>query len=119
MRIRKTYKICFVMAAAIATVQVACKKYDQNYSTPDSEWLSGGQQTVYDQNSSSFSHVFPVLPEGLEVVHEIGDLQFGATFVPAPAPTNPGRGPIFNNVSCGSCHIADGRGKVAGIGDTS
>jgi CxxC motif-containing protein (DUF1111 family) len=98
---------------------VACKKYDASYSTEDSEWLSGGAQTVFDQNSSSFGHVFPDLPGNLERVHEIGDIQFGATFVSSPAPVNPGRGPLFNNVSCSSCHIADGRGKVPVIGDTS
>lgn len=119
MRIRRKYKICFLIIATIAVIQVACKKYDANYSTEDSEWLSGGAQTVYDQNSSSFGHVFPVLSEGLESVHEIGDEQFSATFVSAPAPINPGRGPIFNNVSCSSCHIADGRGKVPVSGDTS
>ena len=59
------------------------------------------------------------MSEGLERVHEIGDLQFEATFVSSPAPVNPGRGPLFNNVSCSSCHIADGRGKVPGAGDTS
>ena len=119
MKIRRTYKVCCLIAVAIAAIQVACKKYDQTYSTEDSEWLSGGAQTVYDQNSSSFSHVFPTLAEGLERVHEIGDIQFEATFVSAPAPTNPGRGPLFNNVSCASCHIGDGRGKVPGTGDTS
>jgi CxxC motif-containing protein (DUF1111 family) len=74
---------------------------------------------VYDQNSSAFSHVFPVIPEHLERVHEIGDLQFEATFVSAPSPRNPGLGPIFNNVSCTSCHINDGRGKVPGVGEIS
>src|SRR5262249_37701266 len=61
----------------------------------------------------------PTLSEGLERVHEIGDIQFEATFVSAPAPVNPGRGPLFNNVSCASCHISDGRGKVPVTGDTS
>ncbi|MBS1576260.1 MAG: c-type cytochrome [Bacteroidetes bacterium] len=119
MHIKRTYKVCFIIAIVVAVIQVACKKYDQNYSTEDSEWLSGGAQTVFDQNSSAFGHVFPTLSEGLERVHEIGDVQFEATFVSAPAPVNPGRGPLFNNVSCASCHIGDGRGKVPGTGDTS
>jgi CxxC motif-containing protein (DUF1111 family) len=119
MRIPKTYRVCSLLIAAVVLLQVACKKFDAMYSNPDSEWLSGGQQTVFDEGSGAFSHAFPVLPEHLERAHEIGDVQFGATFVSAPAPLNPGRGPLFNNVSCGSCHIADGRGKVPGVGDTS
>ena len=121
MRIRRTYKVCTIIVVTIATILVACKKYDQNYYTEDSEWMSGGMQTVYDQNSSSFGHVFPVLPEHLESIHELGDVQFGATFISSDSSNkiNPGRGPLYNNVSCASCHIADGRGKTPGVGDTS
>lgn len=119
MRIRKTYKVCFLVITAVAIVQFGCSKFDTSYSSPDTDWLSGGQQTAYDAGSGSFGHMFPVLPESLGRVHEVGDVQFGATFISAPAPLNPGRGPLFNNVSCSSCHIADGRGKVPGIGDTS
>ena len=35
-----------------------------------------------------------------------GDAQFGFAFAPAA-----GLGPIFNNVSCASCHSGDGRGR--------
>ncbi len=35
-----------------------------------------------------------------------GDQQFGKAFAPAD-----GLGPIFNNVSCASCHSGDGRGR--------
>jgi CxxC motif-containing protein (DUF1111 family) len=35
-----------------------------------------------------------------------GDAEFGRRFAPAT-----GLGPIFNNVSCASCHSADGRGR--------
>lgn len=121
MRIRKKYKVCFFIVVTVAVIHTACKKYDAAFAetNPDNEWLSGGLQTVFDQSSAAFSQAFPVLPEHLERVHEIGDIQFEATFVSAPAPVNPGRGPLFNNVSCSSCHIADGRGKVPGSGDTS
>ena len=36
-----------------------------------------------------------------------GDAQFGQPFSPGT-----GLGPIFNNVSCASCHSGDGRGRV-------
>ncbi len=119
MHVPKTFKVCGLLCAAVAVAVIGCSKFDESYNDLNSELLSGGQQTVFNENSGAFSNVFPVLPENLERVHEVGDVQFGATFVSAPSPLNPGRGPLFNNVSCASCHISDGRGKVPGIGDTS
>jgi CxxC motif-containing protein (DUF1111 family) len=43
--------------------------------------------------------------------HLEGDLNFEQNFVKAPAQYNSGLGPLFNNVSCINCHIADGRGR--------
>ncbi len=76
-----------------------------------SEWLSGGSQTIFDNGAGAFSSAFPNLAEARAEVHEIGDIAFEQTFVTAPSPVNPGLGPIYNNVSCTSCHINDGRGK--------
>ncbi|MBE7176229.1 MAG: c-type cytochrome [Mucilaginibacter polytrichastri] len=100
---------------------IACRKYDESVSAenPDSEWLSGGAQTVFDPGSNAFSHEFNGLNAQMARLHDIGDGQFNASFVTAPAPLNPGLGPIFNNVSCISCHISDGRGKVPGTGETA
>ena len=119
MHLRKTYKIGLLFAVAIVLLQIGCSKFDKTFHTENSAVLSGGQQTVFDAGSGAFGHPFPVMPENLQDVHEVGDAQFEATFVSAPAPLNPGRGPLFNNVSCSACHISDGRGKVPGIGDTS
>lgn len=119
MKLRKTYWVVLVLLTFIVVHQTGCSKYDENYNNPDSEWLSGGSQTIFDIGSGSFGHAFPGLNEKLSRVHEIGDAQFNATFVSSPAPLNPGRGPIFNNVSCASCHISDGRGKVPGASDSS
>jgi CxxC motif-containing protein (DUF1111 family) len=117
---KTTIAVLFILATMVA-LQVACRKADSISpdENPDSEWLSGGSQTAFDQGSGAFSHAFSSLPANLLRVHEIGDGQFNATFVSAPAPLNPGLGPIFNNVSCGSCHVADGRGKVPGLGESA
>ena len=37
-----------------------------------------------------------------------GDAEFGRRFAPST-----GLGPIFNNVSCASCHSGDGRGRLS------
>src|SRR5262249_29640746 len=90
---------------------------DTRMETPADEWLAGGSQTVFEKGVSAFSTPFPNLLNNRGRVHEIGDGGFGATFVSAPAPINPGLGPIFNNVSCIACHVNDGRGKPPLNGD--
>jgi len=89
----------------------ACIEPEPIAESAFNEWLSGGTQTVFDAGSGAFSTIFPSLTEAREEVHEVGDIAFEQTFVSAPALINPGLGPIFNNVSCTSCHISDGRGK--------
>ena len=117
---RKTTIAILLILTTIAAIQWSCRKADDiSPANPDSEWLSGGSETAFDQGSGAFSHAFASLPANLARVHEIGDGQFNATFVSAPAPLNPGLGPIFNNVSCGSCHVSDGRGKVPGLGESA
>jgi CxxC motif-containing protein (DUF1111 family) len=74
------------------------------------ERFSGGMNTVFDNTSKAFSHEFPTL-SGYDLhIHELGDTRFEQTFVTAPAPINSGLGPIYNNVSCTSCHHNDGIG---------
>lgn len=72
--------------------------------------LSGGIATVFDETSKAFSHPIDGLNEHDLHIHELGDASFEQTFVSAPAPVNSGLGPIFNNVSCISCHHNDGKG---------
>lgn len=72
--------------------------------------LSGGMATIFDLSSQSFSHPIPGLSAWDSHVHEKGDQIFEQNFVAAPAPLFSGLGPIFNNVSCISCHHNDGKG---------
>lgn len=74
------------------------------------ERLSGGFATVFDETSKSFSHEIDGLSVNNQHVHELGDKAFEQTFVSAPSPINSGLGPVFNNVSCISCHHNDGKG---------
>ncbi|MCL6523692.1 MAG: c-type cytochrome [Thermoflavifilum sp.] len=80
---------------------------------PDGDYdprLSGGMATVFDLSSQSFSHPIPGLSSWDSYVHEKGDQLFEQNFVAAPAPLFGGLGPVFNNVSCISCHHNDGKG---------
>lgn len=106
-----------LLAAAFIVLMFACQKPDAFGENEVTEWFNGGTQTVFDQGSGAFSHGFPELSEDKDRLHEIGDINFSATFVTAPNDHNPGLGPIFNSVSCTSCHIGDGRGKPPGPGE--
>jgi len=46
---------------------------------------------------------------------ELGDFQDGHTQFRKAFTINEGLGPIFNNVSCASCHSGDGRGKPENV----
>ncbi|SEK77026.1 di-heme oxidoreductase family protein [Parapedobacter koreensis] len=119
MHLYKSTKLAIAFVVGVLTLQLACRKYQDDTTNPDDEWRSGGEQTVFDQGSGAFGHAFNGLPAYLARVHEVGDVQFNATFVSAPAPLNPGLGPVFNNVSCSSCHVNDGRGKIPGRGESA
>jgi CxxC motif-containing protein (DUF1111 family) len=79
--------------------------------------LAGGRTTVFDRTSSAYSLPAPGLSGAELATHLAGDVAFEAVFVTAPAPVNPGLGPLFNNDSCAACHQRDGRGMpVIGSG---
>lgn len=100
----------FLMTIILVLSQ-ACRKPEEQTEDDYNEWLSGGSETVFNSGSGAFSNVFPSITGTADFNHGVGDAAFDATFVSAPAPVHPGLGPIFNSVSCSSCHIADGRGR--------
>ena len=81
-------------------------------SDSDNEMLSAGQNTIFSSSGSAFGSHFPGLNPLQDALFSTGDGNFSATFVTAPAPLNPGLGPVYNNVSCVSCHASDGRGAA-------
>jgi CxxC motif-containing protein (DUF1111 family) len=83
------------------------------------ETLSGGQLTVLDATSAAYSLPAPGLSQESLARHIAGDRAFEAQFVTAPAPVNPGLGPVFNNNSCIACHKADGGGRAPEEGKAS
>lgn len=84
----------------------------QNPWYDPAEYYAGGQTTLFDASSRAFSMPAPNLSPDHATRHEMGDAQFEANFITAPAPVNSGLGPVFNNVSCKGCHILDGRGDI-------
>jgi CxxC motif-containing protein (DUF1111 family) len=100
-----TYLLVFLAAIAVA---IALSVQLRDDALPN--YQAGGATTFYDRSSHAFSQPAPGLTQRELALHLDGDLTFDAVFVTAPAPVNPGLGPLFNNNSCAACHIKNGRG---------
>lgn len=104
-------KLSVIGALVLVVLLLAkCQKAAEFPADKYDERLSGGDATVFDATSHSFSNMFPSLTGYDAEVHGFGDAAFSKIFVTAPAPVNPGLGVIFNNNSCISCHHNDGIG---------
>ena len=71
---------------------------------------SAGEATAYNRTSSAYEEAPPNLTEKGILDHELGDEAFEEAFVLDPHSPQAGLGPMFNNASCVSCHIRNGRG---------
>jgi CxxC motif-containing protein (DUF1111 family) len=79
--------------------------------------LSGGATTVHDATADAFGSAAPNLSGASLARHEAGDAQFGRVFLSEPASADAGLGPVFDNLSCESCHFGDGRGRPPAAGE--
>ena len=115
-------KKIFIISLLVGTVVLfsMCNKAAVFDVSGYDERLSGGMATAFDETSKAFGHQLPGLSARDAEVHDLGDAAFEQTFVSAPAPINSGLGPLFNNVSCISCHHNDGKGTpTAGFVNSS
>ena len=101
------------------TVFSMCNKADVFGEEGYDDRLSGGVATVFDETSKAFTHAVSGLNARDQLVHEIGDKAFEQTFVSAGSSVFGGLGPVFNNVSCISCHHNDGKGTPTAGQSTS
>lgn len=109
-----------ILSALVIAFLIRCNKADVFPDDGYDTRLSGGAATVFDATSKAFTHPVDGLSAREMQVHELGDVSFEQSFVSAPAPVHSGLGPIFNNVSCISCHHNDGKGTpTAGFNNSS
>lgn len=92
-------------------LNVVCRKPAEFKEEDYDPRLSGGAATTFLANSQAFGEMISGMNSYDQFVHEVGDKMFEQTFVSAPSDHFPGLGPIFNNVSCISCHHNDGKGS--------
>ena len=75
----------------------------------DEDVMQGGETTVEGDYISIFEQPASNLTSEQIEQHRLSDLAFGDIFVTAPATINAGLGPLFNQNSCESCHVSNGR----------
>lgn len=110
--------LVLALLTSIVLLNVMCQKavvFDEQYYDAR---LSGGASTVFLANSKALGEPVPGLSPYDAFVHDEGDALFDQTFVSSPAQFFPGLGPVFNNVSCISCHHNDGKGTPT-LGDVN
>jgi CxxC motif-containing protein (DUF1111 family) len=116
---RMKRNIVIYMSLSLVVLLSMCRKPEVFPASQYDERLSGGVNTVFDATSKAFGNSFSSLTLAQQAVHDFGDDRFNATFVANPAPVNGGLGPLFNNVSCISCHHNDGIGVPTAGGEQS
>lgn len=112
----------FFVLTALCVIVIAfsmCHRAAIFSETDYDDRLSGGLATVFDATSKAFTHPVDGMSDHNLYEHELGDGAFEETFVAAGAPKFGGLGPIFNNVSCISCHHNDGKGTPTAGSATS
>ena len=117
-RVNARFGFPIVLAPLLLAVLLACGGESENSGRPETletegeipSARAGGDTSVDDRTSFAFEQPAENLSDENLERHLDGDVEFGNVFVTAPAPVNPGLGPLFNNVSCESCHIKNGRG---------
>ncbi|HKQ83789.1 MAG TPA: di-heme oxidoredictase family protein [Steroidobacteraceae bacterium] len=105
----RTSPAALAVIAALPTAVLA--------ASPVPEWLSsrsGGDTSVALTNENAFAQPLPTLPTEDLRKFTFGNRLFNTNWVAAPSSVDAfdGLGPVFNRVSCSSCHTRDGRGKA-------
>ena len=87
--------------------------YSQNRSVDPQEEFPGGTGTTSDFSVQAFSHPLSGTRGSLRREFQVGNSFFNTVWVASPSSTTArdGLGPIYNAVSCSSCHFKDGRGR--------
>ncbi|MEL7329926.1 MAG: di-heme oxidoredictase family protein [Cyanobacteria bacterium J06559_1] len=101
--------------SAVLSPAVAQAPSDQASLVQPPVAASAGEATVFNRTSSAYEAAPPNLTTQGQIDHDLGDEAFEEAFVPTALVSGAGHakaglGPLFNNASCESCHIRNGRG---------
>lgn len=107
--VKRSLKAVGPLLTLLILVFSGCSDDDPGTPAPVEDRSRSGGETTID-NATTLAFTFPAPNVADLDKHLDGDLAFEVSFVSAPAPVNPGLGPIFNNNACVACHISNGRG---------
>ena len=99
--------IAFVSISLLATGCI--KDPVTDILQPDEDVNLGGKTSVEGVYISIFQQPAANLNAAEQELHLDADKAFGDKFVTAPSTINGGLGPVFNQNSCESCHVSNGR----------
>lgn len=101
--------VCLAGCAPVASVE----PYDP------AEIDAAGSGTVYDVSGNAYNHFLRGMSRDEAGDFAVGNNLFGDNWVMAPSSTSArdGLGPVYNALSCGSCHFNDGRGRPPESGE--
>jgi len=106
---KKLMVISFV--GLLVSTGILCNKIKVDFEEENYDpRLSGGAATAFLANGKAFGASITGLSQWDSYIHGVGDKMFNQTFITAPAPHFGGLGVLYNNVSCVSCHVGDGKG---------
>lgn len=103
-----------VFALVFCTAFASCKEGGNGGLAtvePDEQYSGGANGTVFDFSQNAFGDEVNGMTSEQDGFFVTGNAFFRSNWVTAPGSvqTLDGLGPIFNAVSCGSCHFKDGR----------
>lgn len=109
---RKHLYFIFIIATAIVLVYSCRKAQPFNDKLIDERFLAD-VQTAFDESGASYGNLINGLTAREEAFHDLGDQFFETNFVPNQSKYHAnGLGPLYNNLSCASCHASEGRGRA-------
>jgi CxxC motif-containing protein (DUF1111 family) len=91
-------------------VMMSCHDEGPAITVQPESVFAGGETTIFSTGPDAFTFPLANLNHASIEKHFIADGIFGQQFVSAPANQFGGIGPLFNQNSCESCHVRNGRG---------
>lgn len=105
--------LCCTLLYISLTYTSACNKepFDSLRAEPNEEYSGGLNATTFDFSENAFGREVPGLSNTQLDDFVVGNSFFRNNWVTAPASATArdGLGALFNSLSCGGCHVKDGR----------
>lgn len=108
---KRFYIVLFSVVSLFLFSYSGCEKEQfSEASSTSSHLLSGGATTSFVSDTTAYMQPLANLSKKELKRHKEGEALFRKIFTPDP--DGSGLGPLFNQASCFSCHIGNGRGSI-------